>query len=370
MSKVKKSLLIVLCSVFLVSLCVISLYLYAKKEINKEKFIVPEENMAVNAELKTAPSDILSYTQGLYTAAFTDETTVTKTVSIDIPDESIKTNNLSDDDYKILLFAKSQYIDFIKSKYTEYENIGGDKIKDIRPYDFEAGDISGKCIMTEGITDDNGNVSDVDFYCFNAEVSGLEYPIYNKELTKQYQTFAIGENIHILDDFKNEISDMGEVIDENIEITSGSVSGKIDKYRNQLVSFSISHTYTCYFTFQFENEYERLDAVEFCFNYIVTENYGFNWYGAYLTSGFMYMNPGDETAIPLDVNIGEGDYKIVFSSSDESKVTVSDDGLVSAVSDTDKPVEIKYSLKYKGYDYTGSCFVTVTSLTISETEVS
>lgn len=370
MSKVKKSLLIIACSVLLVSVCVVSLYFYAEKEINKEKFVIPEEEMTVKAELKSAPSDILSYTEGLYKAAFTSETTVTKYVSVDIPEESIKTNNLSDDDYKVLLFAKSQYIDYIKSRYTEYEDVIGDKVTDIRPYEFEAGDISGECIMTEGHTDDNGNVTDDAYYYFNVEVYGLDYPIYNKELTKQYQTFAIKENIHILDDFKNEISNMGEVIDENIEITSGSVSGKIDKFRNQLVSFDISHTYTCYFTFQFENEYERLDAVEFCFDYVVTENYTFNWFGAYLTSGFMYMNPGDEEAIPLDVNIGEGDYKLTFKSSDESKVTVSEDGLVTAVSVTDSPVELKYNLTYNGYNYSGSCFVTVTQLTISETEVS
>lgn len=369
MSKKKKALLIAAGLVLLIAICSVSLYFYAKNEINKPKFIVPENKKSAAVEIPNDSPGIMSYVEELYNKSFTDEVTVSKSVNLNIPDDSI-VSQLSESDNKIAVMVKNQYLNYLHSLYKEFENIPGDKVENIRPLDFEVGDLEGNASMTEGKTDDKGNVSDENYYFFDVPVKGIDYPVFNDKSSGRYKTFAIEENKHVYDDLQKEIKNLGEVYSDHFEVISGGVSGKIDKFRNKLLNISISHTYKCCFTFQFDNEFITLGCVDFELTYTVTENYTFNWYGAYFTDEYVYINEGDEKALPLNISVGEGKYKLVLKSSDDKKVTVNDEGLIDAVAvtDKDKPVVIDMSFEYNGYKYSGKCYVTVTDLEISETE--
>lgn len=369
MSKKKRNLLIASGFVLLIGLCSVSLYFYAKKEINKPKFIVPENKKIAAVDIPNSPSEILSYVEELYNKSFTDEVCVTKSVSLSIPDDSFK-SELSESDNKIALMVKNQYLNYLDSLYDEYENVIGNKAESVRRLEFDVGDIDGDVVMTEGKTDDKGNVTEDDYYFFDIPIKGLDYPVFDDTSSRQYKSFGIEENRHVYDDIKKEIKDLGTVCSDHFEITSSGISGKIDKVRNKLLNLSISHTYRCCFSFQFDNEYSSLGNIDFEMTFTVTENYSFNWYGAYFTDKYVYVNNGDEKALPLVVSIGEGKYNIKLKSSDESKVKVSSEGVIDALSVTDesKPVEIDMSFEYNGYKYSDKCYITVTDLEISETE--
>ncbi len=369
MSKKKRNLLIIAGLVLLIAICSVSLYFYAKKEINKPKFIVPENKKSSAVEIPNSPSGILSYVEELYAKSFTDEVCVSKTVSLSIPDDSVK-SELPEADNKIALMVKDQYLNYLDSLYKKYEDVIGNKVENIRPLEFDVGDINGNVVMTEGKTDDNGNITDEDYYFFDVPVKGLDYPVFDDTSPRQYKSFGIDENRHVYDDLKKEVKDLGTVSSDHFEITSAGISGKIDKVRNKLHNLSISHTYRCCFSFQFDNEYTSLGNIDFELTYIVTENYTFNWYGAYFSDNFYYINTGDEKALPLNVNVGEGKYKLKLKSSDDSKVKVDSDGVIDAlaVTDKDKPVVIDMSFEYNGYKYSDKCYITVTDLEISETE--
>lgn len=369
MSKMKRNLLIIAGLILLIGVCSVSLYFYAKKEINKPKFIIPDNKKAAAVDIPNSSSGILSYVEELYGKSFTDEVSVSKTVSLNIPDDSIK-SELPEADNKIALMVKNQYLNYLDSLYKEYESVIGNKAENIRPLEFDVGDIDGDAVMTEGKTDDNGNISEDDYYFFDIPIKGLPYPVFDDASPRQYKSFAIEENRHVYDDLKKEVKDLGTVCSDHFEITSAGISGKIDKVRNKLLNLSISHTYRCCFSFQFDNEYISLGNVDFELSYTVTENYTFNWFGAYFSDNYFYINTGDEKALPLAVNVGEGKYKLKLKSSDDSKVSVDSEGVIEAleVTDKEKPVVIDMSFEYNGYTYSDKCFVTVTDLEISEAE--
>lgn len=368
MSRKKKVLLVIVGMACLLGVCMFLLSIYARKVINKEKFIKPEEIVEAAVEIPAADDEKLAYAQDAFNGAFGEEAVVSKSYSIEVPDDSVKTD-MKPEDEAILRHFKNSYVSYAASLYEGYDKVLGSEVEDKRFFEYDMTTIDTTDVI-DGTENEDGTVTPDGYYHFSITYPAQGYVTFTESGMKTFDTFGIDENKHIIDDIKAEIAPMAEVIGEHLELVECSSSGRISKDRNKIEDAVLTHKYTVEVTLQFVGDYKELGVAEISFDYIVRENYSFKWYGAYFTGRAMYMNPKDDNQAPLYIYVSEeatkDDYVLEFKSADESRVKINSEGRVEALAVTDDPVEISVKLEYKGKIYEDSCLVTVTDLEIEE----
>ena len=108
-----------------------------------------------------------------------------------------------------------------------------------------------------------------------------------------------------------------------------------------------------------------------------SEVYNFSYAGIEIGQDYITLTKNGYEALSVsaftETGLSEDEYKLEFSSSDESVATVDENGQVEAVSISNMPVTIRVKLNYLGKEFTDYCTVYVVneteSIKISETEL-
>lgn len=363
MSKKKHALLVTLGLIALFAVCIGCVILYAHYEINKPTFEIPEEVPAKSAtEIPSNDGEKLSYIEELFNKALSSETNVTKTVDTSIDSDSV-TSTLSSADTSVILLAANSAVGTIKEDYETYEKINSDELKTVPKFSLSKNDIS-ECTIEQGITADDGTVSDDDYYYFTASVGKNDYPA-SKNIS---ETFETEKSEDIINEIKDELSPSVKIVDSYIHIDSCSASGRIDRVYDELDYIEFARTYEITAYVEFTGDYSSLGEAQITFNYTVKFKYDFTWYGARFTQEADYMNPGNSQTLPVSVIVADtatsDDYKLTFTSSDENIATVDTDGIITAENSSDTTAVITVTLEYRGVTYTDTINITVTDLEV------
>ena len=363
MSKKKHALLVTLGLIALFAVCIGCVIFYAHYEINKPTFEIPEEAPAKSAtDIPSNDGEKLSYIEKLFNKAFSSETNVTKTVDLSIDSDSI-TSTLSSADTSVVLLAANSAVGTIKEDYETYEKINSDELKTVPKFSLSKNDIS-ECVIEQGITADDGTVSEDGYYYFTASVGKNDYPA-SKSIS---ETFETAKSEDIISEIKDELSSSVKIVDSYIHIDSCSVSGRADRVYDELDYIEFARTYEITAYVEFVGDYSALGEAQITFNYTVKFKYDFTWYGARFTQEADYMNPGNSQTLPVSVIVADSatsdDYKLTFTSSDENIATVDSDGIITAENSSDTPVVITVTLEYRGVTYTDTINITVTDLEV------
>ena len=168
-SKKKSIILIALAVVLLIGICFATLSVYAKKELNKPKFTIPEEKPAVSAT--PLPQDVgglCAYVNSLYE----------NTVNADNSEGSWHTDiNLEGDivtpfassDQSILAYIKDNAAGEVAALYPNESEVKMSGAKNAPVIRINPADVS-NFTAEQGHTDEEGNVSDDGFYFISFEI--------------------------------------------------------------------------------------------------------------------------------------------------------------------------------------------------------
>lgn len=359
LSKKSKGLLIALGVIALLGTCVICVSAYAKKLMNEPKFVVPEDEPPVSATpIPESDADKLLYVEKLFAGSFGKGNNISKKTEYSVDDETI-ISNAKDSDLAIIKYAKNQILGVSGETYDTLEKIEGNTVT--APNFAVIGGIN-ECSFEQGRTEENGEIKDDDFYFFEFALS--------TESVENSTVFSLSADKEFLAYISESFSEMFKITNINTELTSCAVSGKADRIYDQLRQIKFARTYLVNAEIEFIGEYSALGKINIQFETTATDKYDFNWYGARFTDKTLYMNPEDEKTLPASVTVADGteqnEFVLSFVSSDESIVSVSKEGIITAVKASDEPVEITMTLEYKGITFADTCLVTVTDLEVEE----
>ncbi|MCQ2475332.1 MAG: hypothetical protein MJ173_05430 [Clostridia bacterium] len=359
LSKKAKGLLLALGILALLGACIICVSAYAKKVMNEPKFEIPEaEPLASATAIPDSDAEKLLYVEKLFAGSFGSVNNVSKKTEFSISDESI-VSSAKDSDLAVIRYAKGQILNDVGETYESFEKKEGSEIS---APSFLCNSGINECTFEQGQTGDDGEIKDENYYFFDFDLSPVA--------AGKSDVFNLGSDKKIPEFLSGKLSEMCTINDFKSELISCAVNGKADRVYDQLRQISFGRTYLAEAEIEFTGEYSALGKINIQFEIGIIDKYDFTWYGARFTEKAVYMNPGDEKTLPAAASVAEGteqsEFTLSFVSSDESVASVSEDGIVTAVKSSDKPVEITMTLEYKGFTFTDKCLVTVTDLEVKE----
>ncbi len=146
---------------------------------------------------------------------------------------------------------------------------------------------------------------------------------------------------------------------------------------DEMLSLCISRTYNFSSNISFVNTLSQIGSMPLNMSLTFNEKYNFSYAGIKIEEDTVTFGEGDYdtlTVIPFtEANISEDEYSLSFISSDESVVTVDENGQITALKEHTEPVIITVELSYLGKTFTDSCRVFVVTpvetVKISDTEI-
>ncbi len=367
--KKKTIILVVLAVVLLVGICFATLTVYAKKELNKPKFSVPEEEPVASAsELPQTAEMLCAYVNSLYEKVRAADD-VEGSWHTDVNLEGDIVTPFAGADQSLLAYIKDNAAGEIAGMYpnesevriTEAENVPVIRINPADVAEFTA---------ERGHTDENGNVSDDGYYFINFEIKPES---------------VITEDIPESDVYAETVKKLAPVADikESVfECEGCSYSYKIDRITDQILGVDVCKNYKVKTTAVLDPESAALLPAEqdslianIEFPYKTALRIGFKWYGCRFTQQSMAVKPDDMKSLPADVRVNneatKDDYKLTFTPSNKEAVSIDEEGIMTVsrhaiekLASPDEIVTVDMKLEYDGHVYTDSLKVYITELEV------
>lgn len=364
LSKKAKTLLIILGLLLLIGTCCLCVALYAKKIINTPKFEVPEPAPLASATpLPEGDAEGLAYIEKLFGESFAKGAEVTFRTDISVPSDSIS-SDASGADTNIIKFMSGQLLGSISENYTSYSNTRGDLVKNVPLFTLSAAELD-DIELTQGRTDDKGEIQDEDFYFFNIDASA--------EAAKAGKCVFVTENDKAAyESFKKQLASAFVISDEDFELFESKIEGKIDRVYDQLVNISFSRAYhvKAVITPAADSGISEIGKITISFDFKASDKFDFRRYGARFTEKALYFNPGDFETLPAQVTVADGteqnEFEIKYTVSDDTVAEVDADGVITALKASETPVKVTMTFKYNGMTFTDECSVTVTDLEVKK----
>ena len=351
--------LIVLIVTVLIGACFGTVTIYAKKQLSKPKFVMPEQPAAQSAtELPQEKAAICSYVNGLYSAAVSaDDVEGSFNTSVNL-DEDIKAE-LKDADLSLLNYIRGNASGKISEFYPSAANVLMTEAEDFPAFEATPASVT-EFTAEQGHTDEAGNVSDDAYYFITLTVDPASV-----------DTSALTEG-DVYKKIEETLAPAASL--ENVEITAESrtVSIKIDRVADRILTVDISTVYSVKADASFTDDYKALasgESVEFTMPYKTNEHIGFSCYGATFTQPAMAVKKGDMKALPASVTVNseatKEDYKLTFEPSDKSAVSIDEDGVMTVNADGEKEITVTMTLEYDGHTYTDDLTVYITGMEVA-----
>ncbi len=351
--------LIALIVTVLIGACFFTVTIYAKNQLNKPKFVMPEQPAAESVtELPGDKAAICSYVNRLYAAEVSaDDVEGSFNTSVNL-DEDIKAD-LKEADLSLLNFIRGGASGKIAEFYPSASNVLMTEAEDFPALEVSPEKIS-EYTAEQGHTDEEGNVSDDAYYFITLTVDPASL-----------DTSSLTES-DVFKKIEETLAPAAKL--ENVEITAESqtISVKIDRVADRILTVDTSTVYTVKADAAFTDDYKALasgESAEFTMPYKTNEHIGFSHYGAAFTQPAMAVKKGDMKALPASVTVNseatKDDYKLTFEPSDKSAVSIDEDGVMTVNAEGEKEITVTMTLEYDGHTYTDDLTVYITEKEVS-----
>lgn len=337
----------------LIGICFACLSLYAKKEINKPKFEMPEVTETAPASpLPTNKEDAFDYVSALFEEA----------VSADDVEGSLHTEvHLSSEDNAVLsrVLGKSQ--DALSELFPSYDNVRMSEAKDKPALGFTKADVT-DFTAEKGYTDENGEYTDDGIYYITLTV--------NPDCV---DGSALLES-DVRKKVENDFSDLLTV--KSLDITSDSLTAsfEISSYNDMLTYTEIKCSSAVKGTYDFVGDYRIISekTEELTIPYEKVEKISFFHYGIHFSEAQIAVQKNDVEALPLEVRVNaettKDDYKLTFDVSEDGKIEIDEDGVLTVVDTQEEPLTVTATLEYDGHTYSDELTVYATELEVNTDE--
>lgn len=151
---------------------------------------------------------------------------------------------------------------------------------------------------------------------------------------------------------------------ENIkaDMTELTVYGESDK-EGRMTYLYVERRYDVKADVVFRDDLDELGTQNLSLVYTVREKKSLTYAGISIKQDNISLEGNGFQTLGISANVSENcgpdDYRLTFTSSDESILKADQNGMIEAVSISDKPVTVTATLEYLGHTYTDTCTVYV-----------
>ncbi len=346
----------------LVGICFGCLAIYAKKEINKPKFEMPESisEEALTA-LPTSADEAFGYVSALFNSCMSaNDIELSKHYSVKLGDGE-KVTPFGEADSSIFTRVLDSAQGAIGGFYEAYENVPAPQLKDIPSLGFAKSDIS-DFTAEKGHTDENGETVDDGYYY----------------ITLTAKPEAVDTQAMLESDVKEKvIKELEPVLSvASLDIAPESITAKFKiRYADDSLEWAeIKQNVTIKADVDFTADYKALSAetakLEIPFE--KTESLDLFHYGLRFAERQLALQTGRTLSLPLDVRVNsettKENYTLSFDVSDDGILEIDSTGVMNVVGAKDTPVTVTATLEYDGHTYTDKLIVYATELEVKTDE--
>ena len=342
----------VLIVVVLIGVCFLCVALYARHEINKPKFQMPEfPQQPLLTQRLTDKDAAAAYALQQYA----------DTIGADNVEGSWKTElrldgnwetPFSEADEAILLFIRDNAGETLASFYPNESNVRLTEASNVPQLNIQPSDVL-DYDLTLGRYNGDGQVVDTDRYFLTLTVDPA---------VVETQSLTDSETVRSI---KNELSSVASLSNIEIKVKSFSICFAIDRIREELVSVDILRDLRVAAGFHLQDRSAALSDTPdgtVVLPYGTVQKIGFKHYGAHFTERAIAVQPGDIKALPAAVRVAneatKADYTLRFVSSDPYALSFDEDGVMTVGKETsDDPITVTMTLEYEGHTYTDDLIV-------------
>ncbi len=337
------------------------LAVYAKKEIRKPKFEIPEppETAAVSP-LPASKQEAFDYVNGLFTerttcndAEISEHTEIRFGGEIQAP--------FSDADSSLFSRALEQAQGKISELYPTVENVPVTKLDRAPELGFKSDDIT-EFTAEKGVTDESGESVDDGYYYISFEL----------------KPDAIDTEAMLSSDVEKAVAEQLDAIIgiSSVEIVPDGFTArfKIRYADDSLEHIEIKQNVTVKAEVEFKDDYKRLSegTAKLELPLEKTRRVDVFNYGLRFTEKQLALQTGRTQALPLDVRVNsettKENYTLSFRVSEEGILNIDPDGVMEVVGASDKPVTVTAELEYDGHSYSDSIIIYATDLEVKTDE--
>lgn len=347
-----------LCSIIALGICAAVLVITVRS-LEKSNTTVTEYETRSKTELKGEKAELAGYLSRLTLNAVGDRFVKADTYTdISIDDSKLVA---AESARNLLVFAKNKMIGTVDSYYGEDKTgVFGKADNTLPVIILPISEITGHKFSVGQAGDDGnpvydsstGELADADYYFISFTL--------NPESSKAKELFCTNEDKAAAYKFVSEISSVCSVINTSAEPTAFTLKAKVNRITDEIDYIIFEKVYTVKVEADFKDKLEFFGTDEIEFEYKAEKKYEYSYAGISFAQTAVTIEPGSETALSVNAVIeDDSEYKVTFSSSDESIVTVDEMGYVKGVEASCVPVTVTVTLEYLGQKFTDECTVTV-----------
>lgn len=368
-SKKRQFLLFGMCSLLAMSMCIATLVITVKNiDGDGGSNVNITEKSESKTQLKGGTKELSEYLHTLTSEAdnskfikvnsFTDVTV--DDGSIVITDENGVENSV---DKNLFIYAKNYFLPLADAIYGEDvtgvfgENTGVKPIVQLTEAKGVKGELNVGAVDENGnsILNEDGSITDGDFYFINLTVNGADLKSENEK-----STFRVADLSKKIKETEEKIATQCEITDEKVTPLDFRINAKVNRLNDRVEYIEITREYNVKANFNFINKLNAFGKKPVEFNYRVTHRYEYFYAGIDLAEKELTLGESEETALTVNAVLEDySDYTVAFESSDTSVATVDEMGYVKGIKASEKPVVIKVQLTYLGETFTDECKVYV-----------
>ena len=346
----------------LVGICFACLSIYAKKEINKPKFELPEigEEQSVSP-LPETKEEAFDYVAKLYNGSVTaDDVEISFHTDVHTT-EGDKVTPFTDSDNAVLSRVLETAQGALGELYPKSENELVKSAKNIPRLDFTAADIT-EFTASKGREDENGEIVDEGNYYITLTVNP-------ERLDKK--AMLDGE---IRKSVEKELSSALKIKSLDIVPEGYAVSFTVSAYNDMLTHAEFKRNVKIKAEVDFTQEYKALDeeTAQLEIPYETLQSVDLFHYGIHFTERQIAVQKNDMQALPLEVRVNaettKDEYKLSFETSKDGILEIDPDGVVTVKGTQKEPITVKATLEYDGHTYTDELIVYATEMEVKTDE--
>ncbi len=346
----------------LVGIAFACLSIYAKKEINKPKFQLPEiAEVQALTPLPSSKEEAFEYVNALFKDCVSaDDIELSEHNSVSLTGSESETP-FNGADASVFSRVLEQVGGKIGELYPVTENEPITKLKTVPSLGFTGADVT-DFTAEIGYTTEEGETEDDGYYYITLT------------LKPEAMNTAAMLKSDISKKVVKELEPMLSVSDAELFPEEFTASFKIRYSTDSLEHVELCKKLSVKSTVEFTDDYKALSEkeVKLTVPFEKTQSIDLFRYGLHFYERQTALQTGDTMALPLDVRVNseasKENYKLSFNTSQEGILSIDADGVMEAVEASEKPVTVTAVLEYNGHTYTDSIAVYATNLEVKTDE--
>ena len=346
----------------LVGICFICLSFYAKNEINKPKFELPEigEEHYASPRPKTK-DEAFDYVSELFeNSVKADDVEISQHTDVNTT-EGEKVLPFSDADNAAISRVLENAQGALGELYPVSESVLIKDEKNVPSLGFTKSDVT-DFTASKGYEDENGEfVDDGNYY-----------------ITLTVDPSCIDKNALLESDIRKsiekELSSVLTVSKLDIVPEGFTASFKVSYYNDMLTWTELKQSLKIKAAVDFTGAYKALssETAELEIPYETVHGIELFHYGIHFTERQIAVQKKDMQALPLEVRVNaettKDEYKLTFDVSKDGILEIDEDGVMSVVNTQEEPLTVTAILEYDGHTYTDKLIVYATELEVKTDE--